>query len=376
MSRKLQDYSPPPAETAALPPEIAPPGPEFTPTGVPKPEPEKPKRRKLRFLLYAAAALVYLGLLFRPGGEGAAAPSALPEPVPSAAPVSAAEPEPEPTPGASLAPAATAEPTPTPLPTAPAESAEPAEPVSQLPRITTVFFSFSHEHHGRLYLSQTEALRSVEVSVRDKTLDLTAFDYSLSEEEIASGFYELPMLSTGDLYLEHMAEYEAKNAWPEFEMIVNARVEAGDGSGEESLTLTAEPAFELGFGVSYWPYDFDEQRPADSFLIIPWEETDEIRYVVNDPDAVTDPLTVSVDISCGGRHAAPEEYETVLYRDEYNLFDPDSGEYVPTVSFTKQLLLRRPDWMPEQGTIHVVIVQLLATTGERWEREFDLNYPD
>ena len=372
MNRDMQDTSlppeeygsPPPEEYTALPPEIVPPGPEYTPEGVPQPEAERPdRRRRLRFLLYAAAALVYLGLLFKPAGRGFE-PS--PAPLPTA-------------PAATAAPAPDAEPTP--LPTAA------PEPVSNIPTIETDFFSFSHEHHGRVYLSNTGALRSVEVQVRDKTLDLIAYDHTLTEEELAQSVFELPMVSTGTLFEVHMDEYRAAGtpvpgtdfitpAWPAFELIVNARYEAEDGSGEDTLTLTAEPDFELGFGVSYWQYDWDEQIPQDCFRVVPWEEIGEIRYVINDPDAVKDPLTVSVDISCDGRHAAPEEYETILYREEYSSFNSDTGEYEPTVGLTPQLLLRRPDWMPEAGTAHIVLVQRLASTGELWTREYDYSYPD
>lgn len=365
MDQEMLGYSPPPAEYPSLPPELVPPGPEYTPEGAPQPETERPgrRRRRWRFLLYAAAALVYLGLLFKPAGRNFE-----PSPAPLPPVAETAEPAPD------------AEPTPTPT--------APAEPPSSIPEIGTDFFCFSHEHHGRVYLSNTGALLSVDVTVRDKTLDLAVYEHALSEEEIASGLFELPVLSTGDLYMEHMAEYEAAGtpipgsgyvspAWPEFEMTVDARYEADDGSGEATLSRTTEAAFELGFGVSYWQYDWDEQIPQDCFRVVPWEELEEIRYVINDPDAVRDPLTVSVDISFDGRHAALEEYETILYREEYSLFDSDTVEYVPTVGVTPQLLLRRPDWMPERGAVHVVLVQRLASTGELWTREFDYEYgPD
>lgn len=368
----MQDYSPPPAEYTALPPEIAPPGPEFTPEGVPRPEAESPnRRRKLRFLLYAAAALVYLGLLFKPG-ESRPAPTPPPAP-----PAVTAEPAPPPEATPELTPEPTAAPTPTPEPM--------PEPVGKEPGIRMVFFAFSHEHHARVYLSNTDAVHSVEVQVRDKVLDLVAYDNFLSEEEIASGFFELPVVSTGTLFEEHSEEYYAAGtpmpgtdyvspAWPEFELAVTAWYESEDGSGEDTLTMTAEPEFELGVGMSYWMYDWDEQIPQYSFRIIPWEEIAELSFVIDDPDAVTNPMVISVDISYNGRHAAPEEYETVLYKEEYSVLDRDSGEYVPTVGYTKQLILRRPDWMPEQGTVHVVLVQQLATTGERWVREFDYDY--
>ena len=133
----------------------------------------------------------------------------------------------------------------------------------------------------------------------------------------------------------------------------------------------------MGIGLNYMrpDYNWSEYVPPDSFYVSPWEETEEINYVINDPDAVNDPLTFSVDISCNGRHAAPEEYETVVEKNEYTLVDREAGTETPMVSYTKELVLRRPDWMPEEGTIHVHIVQFLASTGEKWVRDYDYEYP-
>lgn len=225
-------------------------------------------------------------------------------------------------------------------------------------------------------LGNTAALRSVEIVVRDKVLDKTVYEHALSAEEIARGLLELPKLSTGDLYMENMDAYNAVNGWPAFEMTVTARYENEAGDGEETLSLTAEPEFELGVGVSYMrpDYTWSEVVPPDSFVITPWEVLEEINYVIADPDAVRDPLSFSVDLSYGGRHAAPEDYETVVEKSEYTLVTA-GGEEIPTVGYTKKLVLRRPDWMPESGTLHVTIVQRLASTGELWVRDYDFDYP-
>ncbi len=339
---------------------------EFTPPGSGRAETAAPpanRKRRIRRLLYGAAALVMLGLIFNTRSVSPVVPAAAPGAAPTEAPIYTSSSDVVPLP--SVEP--TAEPTPIPTP----------EIVSNVPVIEPSFYYFSHEHHGRIVMSNTEALHSVYVSVRETVLDNPVWDYYLDEEEIQSGLYELPMLSTGDYYMEHMQELDAVNGWPKYEMTVKAWYENEAGDGEDTLEMTVPAAYELGIGVSYWEpsYTWDEELPPDSFIVKPWAEVEDITYVINDPDAVTDPTIFSVDIVCNGRHAAPEEYEVILDRDEYSILDPETGEYVPTVGITKVLVLRRPDWMPESGTLHITIIQRVATTNELFTREGDMEYP-
>ena len=386
--RRAEFSAPPGTDYRNPPPEQ-----EFTPPVNGREEisaPPSKRKRRLRKLLYGAAALVLTALLFGRTGESLLPAAAIDAPLSSvSAPETqapAAEPEARPVipaltpePAGEATPAPTPEPAgePTPAPTS-APTPEPTpEPVSRLPEIETDFFFFSHEHYGRVRLSNTAAVHSVLVRVRDKTLDLPVYEHDLSDDEIALGLFELPMLSTGDLYMENMDAYDAINGWPEYEMTVTVRFEDESGEGEETLSVTREADFELGIGLSYMRPDFDwnDVIPPDSFYVSPWEETEEIRYVINDPDAVKDPLTVSVDLSFNGRHAAPEEYEVVVEKEEYTFIDRDTGEETPMTGYTKELVLRRPEWMPEEGTLHVHIVQYLASTGELWVRDYDLDYP-
>lgn len=352
------EFSPPPR------PDYANPDPdrEFDPPGRGSGDapPSRRARRKGKRLLFALAACVLVIATWpaSSASRGSHSPGA---PLVPSAPAATAATQPSSNPGA--APETDAAPTPEPT------------PLSKVPVITADFFFFSHEHHARVHMDNIGALHSVQVTVRDKVLDKQAYDHFLSEEEIASGLYELPMLSTGDLFMENLQAYQDINAWPELELTVKAWYENEAGDGEDMLTLTVEPDFELGIGISYQKpsWDWDANIPADSFVVTPWEETDEIRYVINDPDAVRDPLTFSVDISYNGRHAAPEEYEEIVVGEEYTLIT-DSGEEIPQVSYTKKLVLRRPDWIPEEGVIHVRICQYLASTGEIWVRETDFSY--
>ena len=337
---------------------------EFTPPGSGREEePSSPfRKRRIRRLLYGAAAQVLLGLLYG-NSSGSMVPSAAV--MPTVKPVPGFEPGQVYTSSSDI-PLPTPEPTPEPT----------AEPLGREPVIDTDFFYFSHEHHARVRLSNTDALHSVLVEVRETTLDKSVYEHYLSEEEIAKGSFELPLLSTGDYYMDNMAAFES-GGWPEFEMTVKAWYENEAGDGEDTLTLVVEPDFEMGIGVSYMNPEsiWSEDIPPDSFYVTPWEDTEDINYVINDPDSVKDPLTFSVDFSCNGRHAAPEEYEEIVEKSEYTYIDREAGTETPMVSYTKKLVLRRPDWMPEEGTLHVHIVQYLASTGELWVRDYDYEYP-
>lgn len=359
------EFSPPPR------PDYANPDPdrEFDPPGRGSGDapPSRRARRKGKRLLFALAACVLVIATWpaSSASRGSHSPGA---PLVPSAPAAT---QPSSNPGA--APETDAAPTPKPVAV---PTPEPT-PLSKVPVITADFFCFSHEHHARVHMDNIGALHSVQVTVRDKVLDKQVYDYSLTDDEIASGVFELPVLSTGDFYMENMQAYDEISAWPEFEMTVSARYENETGDGEDSLTITREADFELGFGLSYMRSDsnWSEVIPSDSFYIQPWEEIDELHYVINDPEAVRDPLTISVDLSWNGRHVEPEEYEELLEKSEYNIIDPDTGESTPHVGYTSELVLRRPAWMPEEGTVHVCIVQYLASTGEQWVREYDFDYP-
>ena len=335
---------------------------EFTPPGSTREEgaaSSEGRKRRIRRLLYGAAALVLLGLLYSGRAVSPAVPASAPTAVPTETPVY--------TSSSDLIPLPTPEPTAEPTP----------EIVSKVPVIEPSFYAFSHEHHGLILMSNTDALHSVYVSVRETSLDQLIWERYLDEDEIRSGRFELPELSTGDFYMEHMQELDAAGGWPEFEMSVKAWYENEAGDGEDTIEFILPAEFELGIGISYWgpTYTWDEELPPDSFIIKPWEEIEDVKYVFNDPEAVTDPTVFSVDIVCNGRRAAPEEYETVLDKDEYSILDSETGEYIPTVGITKTLVLRRPDWMPESGTLHVTIIQRIATTNELRTLEFDFDYP-
>ena len=357
--KNIQEVTVPLAEYTPAGKEVTAPIPEYP--GTPGPErPAEVRSRKRRLLRLLLAAVLVSGMLLIPRLHSAPLPPgpAAAAPVPAQA---SAEPHTD-------APTASPEPTATP---APAE-----EPTVPAPEIQPLFFSFSHEHHASIRLGNTERLRGVTVTVRETELDKTVFEHVLQSDEIAGGIYELPVLSTGDVYMESMDAYDRINAWPSFEMKIVYRYENETGDGEETEALILEPVHETGYGATYWApgYTWDDQLPPDSFVIAPWDEAENIRYVFDSPDSVKDAETVYVDVECLGRHVSPEEYETILKKEDYFLMDPQ-GQETPLTSYTSELILRRPDWMPASGTLHITIVQMLVSTGELYSKTMDLDFP-
>ena len=343
---------------------------EFTPPGsTAGQERTGSRRRRLKRLCYAVAALALLYVMWNSRGEErtegplSPAPAESTEPAPIAAPGTAEEPKAEatavPAPAETEAPAATPEPT----------------PVTKEPELEALFFHFSHEHHGVVQLDNTAAVHSVRVLVRETHTDAVVYEKYLEPEDYAEGSFELPELSTGDFYMEHMEELDG--AWPSFEMKVSVWYENEAGDGEELKEQTLKAAYELGFGVSYYrpQDDWDEDIPTDCFVIMPWEETNEIRFVLNDPEAVTDPSVISFDFTYGGRHLSKSEYSEAIDYEFYDTYFDGFVERKDYTAETKIVLIPRPDWVPESGTVHVTITQMLESTGELYTSEIDCEFP-
>lgn len=358
--RSKKEITSPLSEFTPVSAEFCSPADEYPP--VPAPEQAAEDRTKKRRLLRLAVSAALLGLIVLAPKHPAFVPAPAPvTPIPSAVPSAA-------TPAPVVEPTAEATPVPTETP-APTE-----EPASAEPLVQPIFYNFSHDHRGQIRMENADRLRGVQVTVRETVLDLPVFEHELDESEIAAGFYELPALSTGDVYMDNMAAYEEKNAWPEFEMKVTYRYENAAGDGEESKELVLEPAYEMGFGASYWKpdYTWDEQLPPDSIVIRPFDDVDNIRYIFYSPNSVKDPITVYVSVEYDGRKLDPETFQSILKKDEYTMIDSASGTETPVVAYQSTLVIPRPDWVPEGGTVHITIAQMLSVTGELYTKEFDL----
>ena len=199
------------------------------------------------------------------------------------------------------------------------------------------------------------------VELTEPILGLTVSTYELTAEEIASGEYVIPEVDTGNIYMAHMAEYDAKNyAFPE-DLQLHVTVRYNSAEGEQVLEYNVQDTPEQGWGLQYWADSeekFDFTYPG-YFRFTPYTEGQTpVTLVVDSPEQAAysaERIVLSVSLSIGGQAVSPEDCEI---REEEG-FD--------------RLYLKRPGWAPEHGTIHLKVVQQLSG-GTVWTTERDEEY--
>ena len=220
-------------------------------------------------------------------------------------------------------------------------------------------------------------MTGVTAEIREPILGLTVAEYELTADEIASGEFMIPATDAGDVYMAHMAEYDAAEAFPEeLELHVTVRYESADG--EKTLEYTAMDTPEQGWGMRYWPEDEPETDWSypGYFRFSTYESSTPVSLVVDEPDRVmttAEKTVLSVSLSINGRRILPEECEIrEVMEDIFADFrEPDEE---PRYSYYARLLLKRPDWADEHGTVHVTVTQQLSGDGSIWISERDLDY--
>ena len=353
------EYTPPSGEEYPQPPQEE----EFSQFARYSAEPrERGGKRPVRRLFYYLAAVLLIIFLFN-------APQRAPWPItpmPSPAPVQTAPPVQTPAPAVEPTTLPSADPTPEPTP----------EPTTNEPGVKLFFFSFSAVHYGVIEVWHEEALHSVYVDIRDQTLGNSLWSIYIEREDFISGRYELPPLDYADYYLKHLDQFSSDESMPELVMNVTIWYESDSGQGEDTAEYSCTASPEMGFSTNYWEeITIGDQHFTDCFVVSPWEIDGELRYVINDIDALDSPDVISVSLSFGARSITAEDcivaYEDYTFTGE----DRRTGQSVTFTDRMVYLVIPRPDWIPESGTVHVKIVQRLRSSGELWIQERELDYP-
>ena len=230
--RPPEEFPPAAAQSEPLPPEFG---------GGSGGASAKKKKRKYHWLAAALAA----GLLSTVAMFGDTAQEVLTIIAPQASAVVEATAAPSPTPALSPAPTAAPTPSPTPAPT-------------PVPQVETVFYRTSEVYHGRVELTSPRSFAEVTIRFVSNTLGETIWEYSLTEEDLAAGFYAFSdyNLMASDFVQDRWKTLELVNFAldPVLEVVCTLQ----DGS---TFAQQIEPMEELWISVRY-----DLADPAEDFM--------------------------------------------------------------------------------------------------------------
>ena len=249
-------------------------------------------------------------------------------------------------------------------------------PAYEVPSAGLNFIGFSSRKLGKITLHDTKDVTAVKARIREPILNLDVAEYELTAEEIAAGEFMIPALDTGDIYMAHMDEYDAANTFPE-ELELNVTVSYNTAEGGETLEYTAKDKPEQGWGLMYWP----DSEPATDwsypgfFRFSTYESQIPVSIVIDEPEKVStteEGIVISVSISINGQKILAEDCEITEGLEEDPLAELYGLEQ-PKL-YKARLLLKRPEWAGEHGTIHLTVVQQLAADGSIWTTEQDTEY--
>ena len=241
------------------------------------------------------------------------------------------------------------------------------------PEAEALFFSFSSEYHAWVILSNTETVQSVTAELREKNLDETVESYTWEKGDpaIEAGVLRIPVLDSSSLYFSHMDYYSNNRLEPELEMEVTVRYALPDSGEEETIDLKVQPAYEEGVYARYWgsgSFAREEGYP-DSFEVGTYDKSESWRFVVGRSELVTEPGIFSISAEYGGRNVTEEECRTVVKEPDQTLLELGFESEPNAV-----LLIPRPDWMPDSGTLTLKITQYLEHYGCTLTKTLKIDY--
>ena len=355
MKHSVPSSAPPPEEFSPAAKEFCPPPPEFGTAGDAAGTPKQ--RRRLRLSAAAAALLLLLVLQPRHAAAG-------PDEAPPALPPPAAPTEQSPSPTAPLpsVPAVSPEPTATPTPEPTAEPTPEPPPGCEI-----VFICFSSEHVIRLDFRAPEKIRSAEGVIWEKNFDAEELRFSVPPEDLAAGSF-LYRFDESEIVFRHWDAYVDGGLNPDLELRLELQVE-GD-NGPETLRYTEWARPQQGWSLRYDPEDAeaDDDTWPGCFVLQTYEDVTPPAIVIGEDAAVPGALCVSAEI--GGQRVRAEDCR-ILTRD-FALNDylpPGTPKLVCTV-----LVIPRPADVPEGGTAHFTVLQLLDGYGVPWVTEREIEY--
>lgn len=268
------------------------------------------------------------------------------------------------------------------LPAPPDAAPEPTPDITSTEfQCQLVFFNFSAFHHGFVKLFNQDEITAGTVEIWEKNFNSLEWSHELTPEEIAEGYYEIPEFDDSDTYFKYMDEYSESNGMPELELRVTLTREGENGT--ETLSYSQEPSYEQGWGVRWWPEDYEpvwvgQEYYPGCFAVMSYESYNEpVRMRPGGYQEAEMTGEICVELRINGV-LVPTNGVTVHSTEEPLYTVDEHGDYVPTgdTLHYSSVVFERPEDAPPSGTAEFTVYQKLEGYDIVWVTHREIEYGD
>jgi len=223
--------------------------------------------------------------------------------------------------------------------------------------VQLIFYQTSQVYHGTVVLKAGDKMEAVTVRLWDRVLEETIWEHALTAEEIGRGWYQLPDFDLGDSEFARK-HWDQLMAGYEPEPILEVTYTAQTDRGAETFTEQAEPAYEPWISARY-----DLRDPSEDFLSYFMEQTTYPDcFVVRIEDTPYGELNLSygesVELQPGDVSVTIRAEGQMLSGDGWHV-ERTETVYPEGTLYAYALIIPRPAWLPEHGTVEISIVRQL-----------------
>ncbi len=189
------------------------------------------------------------------------------------------------------------------------------------------------------------------------------------------GYYRVPAFDDSDTYFKHLDYYEENNGMPELELCVTLTMDTGG-----QLTYTEKASAEQGWGVSYWPFDYEplwdgQEYYPGCFAVMSYESLEappDIR--AGSSGLAWEENAICVEATVGGVPVDPASCRVVTREEPIMTFEDGELSETGQSYYYTTLVIPRPEDAPEHGAAKITVYQRLRCLDTVWAENREIEY--
>ena len=226
-------------------------------------------------------------------------------------------------------------------------------PTVPTPDCTVIYYQTHSVTNAILILSDPPHTLSVHLSLWDDQVQDSAFEYDLTEEEIAGHFWKNNDIDLNDFYRKHAEEYEQMNSYVQAELIATLTYQTKYG---EVGTVTHRQAVKAEDYV-FVDYHAENEKPSDGvfpgcFVACVYSTPHDDLHFYTDPEYELQPGEFFVSVSVDNETIPPDRCRLVRLTDF--TYEQDGVTYA---YYTYCFVMEPPESFPKHGAAAVTVYQ-------------------